>query len=67
MMKLEKCKEKGRRKQDNIMFQQDQKGFFRKVEGKEAHEGEMLEMEKYIRFLGGIWEIEERMANRAWM
>ena len=49
------------------MFQQDQKGFFRKVEGKEAHEGEMLEMEKYIRFLGGIWEIEERMANRAWM
>lgn len=56
MIKLEKCNEKRRRKQDNIMFQQDQKRFFRKLEGKEAHEGKMLEMEKvyqvFRRYLG---------------
>ena len=34
-IKLAKCEEKRRRKQDNIMFQQDQKGFFRTLEGKE--------------------------------
>ena len=31
-IKLAKCEEKPRRKQDNIMFQQDQKGFFRMLE-----------------------------------
>ena len=31
-IKLTKCEEKPRRKQDNIMFQQDQKGFFRMLE-----------------------------------
>ena len=32
------------------MFQQDQKGFFRMLEGEEAHEGEMPEMEKFVMF-----------------
>ena len=31
-IKLAKCEEKRRRKQDNIIFQQDQKGFFRTLE-----------------------------------
>ena len=31
-IKLAKCEEKPRRKQDNNMFQQDQKGFFRMLE-----------------------------------
>ena len=34
-IKLEKCEEKRRRKQDNIMFQRDQKRFFRTLEGEE--------------------------------
>ena len=44
-IKLAICEEERRRKQDNIMFQRDQKEFFRTLEGEEAHEGEMPEME----------------------
>ena len=66
-IKSAKCEEKQRRKQDNIMFQQDQKGFFRMLKVEEAHEGEMPEMEKFIEFWGGIWEREERTPNMAWM
>ena len=57
-IKLAKCEEKRRRKQDNIMFQREQKGFFRMLEEEEAHEGEMPEMEKFVEFWGGIWERE---------
>ena len=53
-IKLEKREEKRGRKQDNIMFQRDQKGFFRTLEGEEAHEGEMPEMEKFVEFWEGI-------------
>ena len=31
------------------MFQQDQKEFFRTLEGEEAHDGEMPEMEKFVK------------------
>ena len=62
---LAKCEEKRRRKQDNFMFQQDQKGFFRTLEGEEAHDGEMTEMKKFIKSWGGIWERErERERER---
>ena len=37
-IKLTKCEEKRRRKQDNIMFQRDQKGFFRTLEEEKTHE-----------------------------
>ena len=40
------------------MFQQDQRGFFRRLESEEAHEGEMPEMEKFVEFWGCIWERE---------
>ena len=43
-MKLAKCEEKRRRKQDN-MCHRDQKGFFGTLEGEEGHEAEMPEME----------------------
>ena len=66
-IKSAKCEEKQRRKQDNIMFQQDQKGFFRMLKVEEAHEGEMPEMEKFIEFWVGIWEREERTPNMPWM
>ena len=32
------------------MFLQDQKAFFRMLEGEEAHEGEMPEMENFVEF-----------------
>ena len=64
-IKLAKCEEKRRKKQDNIMFRQDQKGIFRTLECEEAHEGEMREMEKFVEFWGGIWERErERERER---
>ena len=53
-IKLAKCEEKRSRKQDNIMLQQDQKGFFRTLEEEEAHEGEIPEMGKFVEFWGGI-------------
>ena len=66
-VKLAKCEEKQRRKQDNIMFQWDQKGFFRMLEGEEAHKREMTRMEKFVKFLGGIWEREDRTPNMPWI
>ena len=66
-LKLAKCEEKRRRKQDNIMFQLDQKGFFRSLEEEETHEGGMPEMEKFVEFWEGIWEREERTSNVPWM
>ena len=51
-VKLAKCEEKRRRKQ--VMIQRDQKGFFRTLEGEEAHEGEMPETENFVEFWGGI-------------
>ena len=44
-IKLAKCEEKQRRKQNNIMLQRDQKAFFRTLEEEEVNEGEMAEME----------------------
>ena len=51
--------EKRRRKQDNIIFQHDQKGFFRTLEQHGTREGEMPEMDKFVDFLGGMWERNE--------
>ena len=66
-IKLAKCEEKWRRKQDNIMFQQDQKRFFKTLEEEDAHEGEMPEMEKFVKF----WEVfgkekKERQTCHGW-
>ena len=53
-VKLEKWVEKRNRKKDNIMFQKDQKNFFRALEKVEKHEGEMPEMDKFVEFWGDI-------------
>ena len=66
-IKLAKCEERRRRNQNRIMFQLDQKGLFRTVEGEKSHEGEIPEIEKFVEFCGGIWEREERIANMTWM
>ena len=57
--KLTKCEEKRRRKRDNIMFQRDQKRFFRMPEGEETHEGDMPEMESLSSF-GGVFGKEKK-------
>ena len=49
------------------MFQRDQRGFFRTLEGNVVHEGEMPEKEKFVEFWGGIWEREEITPNIPWM
>ena len=66
-VKLEKWVEKRNRKKHNIMFQKDQKNFFRTLEKVEKHEGEMLEMEKFVKFWGDIWEQSEPTPNMPWM
>ena len=62
-IKLAKCEEKRRRKLENIMFQRDQKGFFRTLEEDDAHEEEMPEMENFVEFWGGIWKRGEKTPN----
>ena len=57
--KVAKCEEIGRRKWDNIMFQREQKGFFRMLEGEKAHEVEIPEMEKFVEF----WALGKRRKN----
>ena len=66
-VKLEKCIEKGNRKKGNIIFQKDQKNFFRTLEKVKKHEGEMPAMEKFVEFWGGIWEQDEATPNMPWM
>ena len=66
-VKLDKYVEKGNKKKDKIMFQKDQKSFFRMLEKVEKHEGEMPEMEKFVEFWGGIWEQNEPTPNMPWM
>ena len=65
--KLDKYVEKGNRKKDNIIFQKDQKSFFRTLGKVEKHKGEMPEMEKFVEFWGGIWEQNEPTLNMPWM
>ena len=66
-VKLIKEEEKQRRKHDNIKFQCDKKGFFRKLEEDDAQEGKLPEMERFVKFWGGIWEKEEKTPNTLWM
>ena len=51
-VKWAKFTEKSRKKQHNIMFQCDQKFFFRTLEEDGTREGEMPEMDKFVDFLG---------------
>jgi hypothetical protein len=55
-IKLEKCIEKRRKKQDNFLFQRDQKSFFKKFEGNVTREGKMPGINKFVEFWRGIWE-----------
>ena len=65
-VKLEKCIEKRKRKQDNIKFQRDQIGFFKTFEGDKTRERKIPEVEKFVKFWGCIWE-KERTPNMVWM
>ena len=66
-IKFTKCEEKWRRKQENIVFQRNEKGFFRTLEGEEVHEGELPEMEKFVEF-GEVFgkEKKERQTCHGW-
>ena len=59
-IKLQKLIETGRRIMDNANFERDQKNFFKKVEGATEHAGQILEMEKFVKFWGDIWEEYDR-------
>ena len=59
--------EKRKRKLDNIMFQKDQRAFFRKLEEKSNPKGQIPEMDKFIEFWGGIWERKENTPHMPWM
>ena len=64
-IKMKKYIELKARIQDNIIYQRDQKSFFKKVEETEVRE--VPEMEKFVEYWGGIWERKERTPNMPWM
>ena len=49
-VKLENCIDKRKRRQDNIKFQRDQKGFFKTLVARQTREGKMLGIEKLVKF-----------------
>ena len=51
-MKMKKYMEQKVRRQDNIMYQRDQKSFFKKRKGTEVSEGKIPKMEKFVEY----WE-----------
>ena len=59
-MQLQKFIERGGQIMDNANFEKDQKNFFKKVEGGTKHVGQILEMEKFVKFWGDIWGKDDR-------
>ena len=55
-VKLEKCIENRKRRQGNIKFQHDQKGFINTLEGEQTREGKIPVTDKFVKFCSGIWE-----------
>ena len=66
-VKLVKMIERGKRIMDNKIFERDQKNFFKKIEDNTEYEGAMSEMDKLVKFWGGIWEKDDRTPNMPWM
>ena len=66
-IKLAKCEEKRRRKQDNIMFQREQKGFFRMLK-KRRHMKERCQKWKSLSSFGEVFgkEKKERQTCHGW-
>ena len=55
-VKLEKYTEKRNRRKHKIMFQRDQKGFFRTLEAVERPEIEIAEMQTFVEFWRDTWD-----------
>ena len=51
--------ERGKRIMDNKTFERDQKNFFKRIEDSTEYEGAMPEMDKPVKFWGGIWEKDD--------
>ena len=66
-VKLKRIKNRDARVRNNRMFQEDQGAFYRKTQGTEQLRGEVLDMEKFEEFWGGIWEDETKTPNQKWM
>ena len=66
-VKLKQIKNRDARVRNNRMFQEDQGAFYRKTQGTEQLRGEVLDMEKFEEFWGGIWEDETKTPNQKWM
>ena len=44
----------------NNVFERDQKNVFKRIEDCTEYEGAMPEMDKVVKFWGGIWENDDR-------
>ena len=59
-IKHQTLNERGRRIMDNANFERDQKNFFKKVERGTKHVGQILEMEKFVKFWVDIQKKDDR-------
>jgi len=66
-VKLNKITQKERRIKDNRMFERKEGKFYQSLAGTTEHTGQRPSMEKFTEFWGGIWEDDERTADRPWM
>lgn len=66
-VKLEKCIEKRKRKQDNFKSHRDQTGIFKPLEGDQTQEVKMLDVEKFVKIWGHIRKKNKRTPNIRWM
>ena len=52
---------------DNNVFERDQKNVFKRIEDCTEYKGAMPEMDKVVKFWGGIWENDDRTPSMPWM
>ena len=52
---------------DNNIFERDHKNVFKRIEYSTEYEGAMSEMDKSVKFWGGIQEKDDRTPNMPWM
>ena len=63
-VKLEKMMERRGRIMDNDIFEKGERNFCRKIENNTKYEGKTPEVDKFVNFLGGIWEKKTKIPNR---
>ena len=66
-LKLEDMIERGKKIKDNAVFERDQENFSRYLGRAANHIRQRPQSDKFLKFWGGIWEMEHRTPKTSWM